>query len=259
MSLKLLKNLNGNSKGELYRFIKRFDDEKKEPRIAWYPSAGDDFRPLLYLSTRYINSYPAQGFEPLPPELFLFTDYFPWESGKFLDTQRIYSDLITGITVKSIEELPKLNLPISEKLVHFPKGSIATNRVVFMTIEVYSDKLGMFTMPVLYCFAENTAFCCELLLKSKAHISHVVHVRYGGGMFGGGNASGAWILRALKLLGAEVFITDSHHLWQGGDSIALEICGILATQQEPKFSTIRKLDGKKWSEHGDVSWNLIQV
>ena len=46
MSIELLKFLNGNNNGLLKAFIDKVGDN---PNIAWYPSAGTDFKPLLYL------------------------------------------------------------------------------------------------------------------------------------------------------------------------------------------------------------------
>ncbi len=56
MSKELLSNLNGNKSGHLKRFIDEFDGD---PRIAWYPSAGTDFRALLYLHPSYSQLHPA--------------------------------------------------------------------------------------------------------------------------------------------------------------------------------------------------------
>lgn len=256
MSLQLLNKLAGNTNGSFRKFIDTFNDER-EPRIAWYPSAGEDFRALLYLNKEYIKSNPARGKEPNPPDVFLFTDYYPWVHSRFLDQRELYSDFNTGIGVENIEQLELLQLPVLSELVLIPDGSKATNRALFMNIMVYSDKLGAYTVPVIYCFAENTVFFKDILLANKAKISHVIHVRYGGGLGGGGKASGVWILKTLKLLSSEILITDNNYHWQAGDEFAFSLCPILDEQLEPTFETIRTLPGEKWSNHGDVSWNLI--
>ena len=81
MSIQLLTELNGSKKGALKKFIDTF---KGEPRIAWYPSAGVDFRALLYLSPQYAASDPVDVEEPQTPDIFLFTDYFPWDKYFYL-------------------------------------------------------------------------------------------------------------------------------------------------------------------------------
>jgi hypothetical protein len=45
MSRKLLLELNGGCHGAFHKWL---DQLKREPPIAWYPSAGEDFRDLLY-------------------------------------------------------------------------------------------------------------------------------------------------------------------------------------------------------------------
>ncbi len=50
MSIDLLKHFNGNKVGEFKKLIDSFTEE---PRIAWYPSAGQDFRALIYLNGNY--------------------------------------------------------------------------------------------------------------------------------------------------------------------------------------------------------------
>ena len=81
MNRELLINLNGNKTGQLKKLLDNFEGE---PRIAWYPSAGEDFRPLLYLHPKFSNLNRGIRQEPQTPDLFIFTDYFPWKSSKFL-------------------------------------------------------------------------------------------------------------------------------------------------------------------------------
>lgn len=257
MSLHLLKNLNGSHSGGLKKFIEEFEG-KGEPRICWYPSAGEDFRALLYLHPKFSDFSPSLKLDPLPPDIFLFTDYFPWQHSTFLDNRNIYNDFRTDIWVENIEELPSLHTSLDNKILHFPDGSSATNKLLFLTVRVNSDKLGEFIVPVIYAFTENESFCAQKLLPNKALLSHIIHIRYGGGCGGGGNASGIWIKNVLKRLGCELFISDGHFYWQSGDKHAIKHYPILATNNvEPKFQIIRTIKSKRWSGHGDVTWNLI--
>lgn len=256
MSKQLLYNLNDNKNGNFRRYLDNFNGE---PRIAWYLSAGTDFRPLLYLSRLFANiSKPVTGTEPAPPDIFLFTDYFPWSQSDFLDTPNIHIDDRTEVLVTSMEELPLLNIPLDAEIVAFPTGSIATRRVIFMEVTVNSTVLGEISYPVIYAFAENESFCAEKILPLNGRISHVIHVRYGGGCGGGGFASGIWINNVLKRLQCEVLITDGHYSMQAGDEWAQRRYPVLAPHgRPPKFVPIRVVPSKSWSNHGDVSWNLI--
>jgi len=254
MTRQLLSSLNGNKTGLLKKFL---DDFKGDPRIAWYPSAGEDFRALLYLHPSFSHLNPASRQEPQPPDLFLFTDYFPWQDSTFMDKKTIYSDNKTTVKIEHIEELPRLNLPLHEELVDFKEGSAATDRAVFLKIRIDSDRLGSISYPVVYAFAENETFYCKKLVPSKATISHIIHVRYGGGCGGGGHASGVWLLNVLKTLSCELFITDGHHHWQRGDEFALESCPSIPRETNAQLTPIRVVQSHGWSGHGDVSWNLV--
>lgn len=255
MSKELLLNLNGNKKGEFYKWL---DDFKGEPRIAWYPSAGEDFRDLLYLHPDYAELNKASGPEPQAPNLFLHTDYFPWGTSTFLDTRTIHLDDRTSVTLTSIEELPSCDLPLDDQIVDFPKGSAATGRVLFMQLEVHSDKLGSFTCPVLYAFVENGAFCSKVALPANAVFSHVMHIRYGGGL-GGGKASGMWLENVLKGLGCECYVTDGRRNIQSGDERTWTLYPELAPiENKPELKTIRSLPGRSWSEYSaEVQWQIL--
>jgi len=50
MSRKFLEMLNGDRKGPFSRFLAKAGPE---PAICWYPSAGQDFRDVLYLDPAY--------------------------------------------------------------------------------------------------------------------------------------------------------------------------------------------------------------
>jgi len=254
MTKKLLYELNGNKTGEFKKFIDNF---KGEPRIAWYPSAGEDFRALLYLHPSFSSKYPATDAEPLSPDIFLFTDYYPWSFSSFLDKRMIHADDRTTVYIEHIEELPILNLSTHPEISLFPEGSSATNRAVFLKINIKSDVLGSISYPVIYAFAENETFFCDKIVPTKASITHVIHIRYGGGCGGGGKASGVWLLNVLKQINCELFITDGHFYWQSGDQFALELCSSIPKECEVILTPIRKLPGRGWSDHGDVIWNKI--
>jgi hypothetical protein len=256
MSKKLLLDLNGKNNGAFRSWLDNF---KGEPRIAWYPSSGEDFRDLLYLHPGFSDINPASKPEPRCPDIFLHTDYFPWSTSTFLDSSNIHLDDRTSVSVKSIEELPRCKLPLDDQIVDFPQGSLATNRVLFLEAEISSNVLGKFLAPVVYAFVENGAFCAERVLPKGGRFSHVVHVRYGGGCGGGGKSSGIWLLNVLRQLHCELFVTDSHYSRQSGDERTYTIYPSLAgNEDQSQLEQIRVLPSEGWSGHGDVSWNTIR-
>ncbi len=256
MSKELLINLNGNKKGLFHKWLNNFDGD---PRIAWYPSSGTDFRDLMYLHSEFAKQNPASQPDPQEPDIFLHTDYFPWKRSKFLDTPEIYRDDRTRITVKAIEELDRCDLTLDDQLVDSPKGSVATGRVIFLEVEVSSTVLGNYSYPVVYAFVDNASFCAKKMLPINARCSHIVHVRFGGGLGGGGKSTGVWLLNVLQKLHCDVFITDSKYGHGHGDERINELYPELSgSEDEGQLEQIREIAGERWSEHGDVSWNLIK-
>jgi len=272
MSLNLLKALNGGNQGAFHDYLQELSGHP--PRIAWYPSAGRDFRDLLFLSTAYSHAHPVAS-EPPPPDLFLHTDYAPCNEHRFCETPPVFSDARTTVRIDAIEDLPRCDLPLDRKIVAFPEGGPMTGRVLFLSLTVFSNILGEFRRPLVFVFAENAAFCAWAL-RSNARFSHVVHVRYGGA-FGGGYSNGAWIPGMLKLVGCELYISDGDEDMQHGDERALELFPeIRPVPQGPEpeeihwiranrrlaeirvFPEIRRTPARSWSNYRDVSWRLVR-
>lgn len=253
MTMSLLQTLNVNKTPAFSRFLAGF---QREPNICWYPSAGHDFRDLLYLSQAYANYDPATGPEADPPDLFLHTDYYPWFRSNFLDNRIVHSDTRTLIRVEEIEQVSQLSLPRHPELVHFPEPNEASGRVVYLRLSVDSNRFGRLpSAHVLYAFVENAAFCAEVMIPEGARLSHLVHVRYGGG-FGGGSAGGAWLSGVIGRLGCSTLINDGRlGYWQKGDKAACRLYPTLVgSDSPPQGRVIRTVPSVSWSGHGDVSW-----
>lgn len=250
MSKEMLYMLNGTNNGALKKWLDNF---KGEPRIAWYPSAGNDFRDLLYLNANFSEIEPAANAEPQPPDIFFHTDYY---ASSVLDNHTIYQDDHTTVFVTSMEELPLCNLPLDDQIVAFPMGDHATGNVLFLEIEIQSDTLGNFNVPVIYAFVENAAFCAKKILPYNGRLSHIIHIRFGGGC-GGGESSGIWLLNILKKVKCEVFVSDSHYARQSGDERIYQLYPSLAGNDASQLEQIRILASERWSGHGDITWNIV--
>jgi hypothetical protein len=255
MSKHFLHNLNGTNSGSFRSFLNRC---AAEPKIAWYPSAGYDFRPLLYLNPKYSELISTDELEMPFPDIFIFTDYFPAKFSDIINQGLLIDKANTKIWVEEVEELPRLSISLSTELVNKKGNGNNYGRVFFLKVKVKSDVLGEFTYPVIYAIAENLAFYCDKLIPQKAVLSHVIHVRYGGGCGGGGSASGTWVLNALNSLQCTWLISDGHHAWQSGDFKALELCKSLPKTFEFQLNSIRTIPGNKWSDHGDVDWYIVR-
>ncbi len=86
----------------------------------------------------------------------------------------------------------------------------------------------------------------------------MIHVRYGGGLGEGGRASGVWILGVLNKLHCKVFITDGHYAMQDGDKSAMKLYPNLKGKPPSKMKEIRMIEGRKWSDYGDVRWYILE-
>jgi len=274
MPLDLLAPERRSAEGPLSRWLRSLG---RPPRIAWYPSAGGDFRDLLYLSPAYRASHPLAVEEPALPDLFLHTDHWPFDppgwlpqygaafsergdacfpSGASPPSTLVFSDTRTRISVLESEELARIDLPVPRELVSFSEPKPHHGRALFLWVEVQSERFGRWQAPLIFAFVENTGFCVDGLLTSGRPISHVIHVRYGGG-FGGSLASGAWLRSVLGRLGCEYFINDGTDREARGDAIARRIFHTLSSPSElGPTQTLRTVASRSWSNHGDVAWQV---
>lgn len=257
MSLQLLNKIAGNTQGAFRQFLDRFNGNS-EPRIAWYPSAGKDYRTLLYLNSRYTRTRPALHPEPDMPDLFIHTDFNGDQRIGLQEHRVLFRDHRTQITASTTELIRRISVRANQELTEGSAGHDLEGNCYFATLTVNSDKLGDFETHLLYCFIENTFFFKHYLLPLEACISHLIHVRYGGGL-GGSRASGVWLRHALGLLRTEVFIHDETNHWLRGDQYAIAYCPALADQPEPNLIPLRTTNAGKWNGYGDVSWNLVRI
>lgn len=215
----------------------------------------------MFLSSQYAEFNPATEKESLFPNLFLFTDYYPWSTPTwsypgFLYPRIIYEDRRNTVKALSVEKLPSLDLPLDPEIVTFPTESHLNGTVIFLQVQITSNRFGVLEYPVVYAFVENEPFCSRILLSMKCEISHIIHIRYGSG-FGGGRSTGVWLLNVLQRLNCKVFITDNRYGRESGDMAAYRIYKNLRGTPPP-MRVIRTINGEQWSRHGDVSWNVVE-
>jgi len=130
-----------------------------------------------------------------------------------------------------------------------------------MQLEVNSSQLGVYRVPLIYIFAPNEAVFDYYIRRTGVAISHVVHVRYGGGLGGGGKSSGAWLLDILDHTDTQVWISDNHLEEQTGDSFFME--NVLRNRfkngrDRVILKPIKTLPGYLWSDHGDVTFHMVE-
>jgi hypothetical protein len=253
MSIEFLEAINGGADGRLRRFIE-LHRGGGSPRLAWYPSAGDDLRDLIYLSKEFAARNPGTLPDPAPPDLFVHTD--GWLPSRFdaWGKRPAHRDSRTRITVLHRERLPDVSLPSFRDLID--ERAPCSGRADFFELRVESQPNGVFPARLLYVEAENAAFCARYLLARRARVTHLVQVRYGQGE-GGARTCGGWLERFTEALGTEVVVSDPRLGPGHGDAWRQERCfPELRGYQAPTTSTrpIRTMRGERWSGHGDITW-----
>ena len=268
MSLKFLKALNGDNQGAFCDWLRPWLQSKDCPRIAWYPSAGGDFRDLLYLNQRYVDAnFKKPNEAPQEPDIYLHTDYLysSFNYQPLFDSIRsgtgvLFKDQFTEIEILKSEELSRCPLERAPELILDTKPHEASDRVFFLELEVRSGsrptrQLGTWKVPLLYAFVENTAFCFERLRPLDARISHIIRIR-----FGDGYASGTWILPLLGRLECEVFITDECAF--NNDKYVFERYGLEKDEGVRDFysEVIHKVPIDGWGHYPDdyVKWCRVR-
>lgn len=243
---------------------------KEFEHICWYPSAGEDFKPLLFLSDWYYkkNSVPMDEGQ-ITPELFIFTDYAGFHSH---DTElRRYGDAYeqiqngycepgssfihvsyknssTDIIVKSFEKLRDLQLSFDTELAAFEKGP-DYNSAFLMKVEVISrinEKVNTYETSIMYVATLNELFAERVLVPNRIKTEYLIIIRYGTG-FGGGNGKGfTWILSEYKELGIKYLVTS--HCVQG------ELTEAESDKPYPQITGLYGIDGKQWTKDVPVVW-----
>ncbi len=224
---------------ELAQLDSRAAYEMRAKSVLWYPSAGNDFRDLIFCSGEYpgINS---------TPELFVHTDCMPDFD---LDTPGVvHKDPYTTVALYKEREFDRLTVPQME-FAHWK--SQEAGRMILYRVEMISDRFGKIERPLIYVVCENEWFAAEFLIPNRIAVETVCRVRYGSG-FGGAATSGAWLLNVLKILRTRCFISDPLLEMQDGDYTVLkkylQLAGVPA-----ELATQLEIDGKLWSNHGDVT------
>ena len=221
--------------------------------LCWYPSAGSDFRELLYLSPEYKKIVDLK-IEP-KPDCFILTDYlvmsyYPKLEELLTGPTELFNDERTVITALNGKELSRLSLPFHHELVSFEQSN-DYGRVFSFDVEIISDILGEIKTHVIYAIVENTSFAIDFLLKHKINVNSIIHVRYGH-MLGGGRSNGMYVKRLLTDLNTHYFISDMNYK-SDTDSEAISVyLNTLKLRMDPPLTDMAMISSYQWSRSGDV-------
>jgi hypothetical protein len=149
----------------------------------------------------------------------LFSDILGDASEKWFSKAGVlYEDSRTKMTAISVELTGHLKLPARRELVHSSETHPLGNHIYKIIVKIESNKLSPpTTATIFYAFCENTSLA-NYLIATRAHVSHLIRVRYGNGM-GGSAASGAWLINILQALRTECLISDKIADWYYDKSV----------------------------------------
>ena len=194
----MLQNLiEGKTKQSKLKFDHLIKHLGKSPNIAWYPSAGRDFRDLIEVNRTSIQ-----------PDLHIHTDY-DLKSTK-LKLGEVFNDEKTKVSICNIEELQFINpidFFVNPEFVDFPEEAPRASLLFLLDVKI-ELKGSTFNKPVLYIYMENINFLDEILLKKQISISHLIKIREGCG-WGGNRKSISIVYAFLCNLKIKYLLIDS--------------------------------------------------
>jgi hypothetical protein len=196
-----------------------------DPAICWYPSAGHDFRHLVYLEhERFRKPDHSQ------PLIFVFSDMLlrrealhaenpelPFRSGDILavgsaEPSRRDADGGHELRIGRIERLRlKHDFYDPSTDVWVLDTDAFTRNVYFIQFEMTSVVGGRriaLTIPGIYFTYENLNMLVDFFLANQLRVPLLIHICDGGGSFGGSAVPMNFIYQAYRQLGLARVITD---------------------------------------------------
>ncbi len=193
--------------------------QKGETNISYYPSAGEDLRPMLFSKTESLNysGIDLTDEDYFEPDLFIFSDYFPWSTSRFFDSTTLYSDKKTSLTIEGYCELnpnPQFYTYQFNRLNVDCEPSNATGHAIFFKVKIQSHINGgiSYYKHGIYFFYENVNLIEQLFIRHQLAVSHIVWKRDGGGLAGGGKFHLEFMFALASLLGVKFYFLWCNYL-----------------------------------------------
>ncbi|MEO0022296.1 MAG: hypothetical protein ABIJ93_00340 [candidate division WOR-3 bacterium] len=219
-------------------FNKVVESVKNNPRILWYPSAGNDYRDILELSDISGNitdenqirgnvniAYDYDIKKEELPNLFIHNDYnrrvVKLKKGVVFDDGKTRVR-INGLCRLKIKENVDINYCVDERYAVAPEEYAYKKPVIYLLdVELLSDELGKINKPVIYFMFENINFLQEVLLKHRITVSYIVKVNDGYHSHGGNRISMSVAYPFLSVLNTKYLIADNHVPFHTRDEVRL--------------------------------------
>jgi hypothetical protein len=167
-----------------------FTQDIGELNTLYYPSAGEDLRPLVFSKKENLNfmGLDLANNNYIEPNFFIFSDYFPFPNSSFFNSKYLHWDNYTSIYIEDYCEIFPSNhyqYAFNKKNVSFDPSQ-ATGKAIFFKAKITSHKVKeSFYRYAIYFFYENVNLIEQLFLINKMPFSHFVWKRDGIGLGGG--------------------------------------------------------------------------
>jgi len=209
-------------------FVERFS--ATPGHVCYYPSAGSDFRPLVYqqitgmeesgligknrTSLDTSDAPEVPGTEYAAPNLWILSDFCAVDPPNWLASGVQHRDAKVEVKTLAITEIHAnarhFNMQVNEAYISLPTSN-ATGRAFFLRLSVRNAVIGEVEVDALYFCYENINLIHQFFLRHQVPISHLVWVRDGAG-FGGGRLRHDFLIPLLPLLQTRWLFTSEHYL-----------------------------------------------
>ncbi len=186
-----------------------------EQQICYYPSAGKDYRDMICIRKENLESEYRKKY--VPASLFLHVDYRPLENNlPFQPGQILHEDSKGRITVKTVQQVTTLDLPLSNKTEDSLETSADYGKCFLMDVDVeFNLKKGkkLEQTKLLYCFVDDEVFNVKVLSENKIEL---IYLCLSGNVypFCGTEAIWAWLSESQARIKAKSTISKIT-LWKG--------------------------------------------
>ena len=203
--------------------VERIMRELERTELCWYPSAGDDVRHIDFLENERLEK--TQDTVPLT---YLHTGmHMP----SFLDTGR--SKIAPGMDIASITELTFKRPTREVSDVYSFKADENTGRAFFIQLALKRTVNGrkiIIPVPLIYTLTENLIFLVQCLLLHSIYVNTLVHIKDGGGSFGGSRIPMDFIYHVTDFIKVKRVITE----WSVKDKDLFDLTGYPILENECK-------------------------
>jgi hypothetical protein len=170
---------------------KNYVSSTEDVNISYYPSAGEDLRPFVFTKKECLE-FTGINFEKevyFEPDLFIFSDYFPFSESRFFDSKMLHFDFYTSVIIEDYCEISpnseNFTYSFNPEYVAF-RPSQATGKAIFFRVKITSHVLNEpFYKYGIYFFYENINLIDQLFIRNKLEVSHLIWKRDGSGLGGG--------------------------------------------------------------------------